>query len=142
MPIFTDSLRGYAAEVLKRDGYKCRYCGLDGKRSFDAWLALSWDHLLPKGDPNRDILDFIVAACNFCNTADNRYFDQAEKKSEVRRAFSTRARRTAPTVRRGGTKGIFRVLDEERCQCNLTLAPAEAPCLILCPVAARRRAKR
>jgi 5-methylcytosine-specific restriction endonuclease McrA len=81
MPIFTDSLRGYAAEVLKRDGYKCRYCGLDGKRSFDAWLALSWDHLLPKGGPNRDNLDFIVAACNFCNTADNRYFDQAEKRS-------------------------------------------------------------
>ena len=80
MPAFTDSLRGYAAEVLKRDGFKCRYCGLDGRQSFDAWLALSWDHLLPKGDPNRDNPEFIVAACNFCNTADNRYFDLATSR--------------------------------------------------------------
>jgi hypothetical protein len=43
-------------------------------------LSLSWDHLLPKGHPNRDNLDYIVTACMFCNTADNRYFDQAEKR--------------------------------------------------------------
>lgn len=77
---FYDSLRGYAFEVLKRDGFKCRYCGLAGTESFDAWLALSWDHLLPKGHPERDNPKFIVAACNFCNTADNRYFDLAKKR--------------------------------------------------------------
>ncbi len=80
MPKFDDALRGYAAEILKRDQYKCRYCGADGTQSFDTWLSLSWDHLLPKGHPNRDNPDFIVAACNFCNTADNRYFDLAEKR--------------------------------------------------------------
>jgi hypothetical protein len=37
---------------------------------------------------------------------------------------------------------IFEFWMKNVCQCNLTLAPAEAPCLILCPVAARRRAKR
>ena len=72
---YTDSLRGYAFDILKRDGFKCRYCGLDGTKSFDAWLTFSWDHLLPKGHINRDNPDYIVAACNFCNTADNRYFD-------------------------------------------------------------------
>jgi 5-methylcytosine-specific restriction endonuclease McrA len=75
-----DSLRGYAFEILKRDHFKCQYCGLDGTRSFDNWLALSWDHLLPKGHPDRDNPEFIVAACNFCNTADNLYFRQAEKR--------------------------------------------------------------
>jgi hypothetical protein len=80
MAKYTDSLRGYAFEVLKRDGFKCRYCGLDGRRSLDAWLTLSWDHLLPKGNPQRDNPEFIVAACNFCNTADNRYFDLAESR--------------------------------------------------------------
>lgn len=30
MPGFTDALRGYAFAVHKRDGFKCRYCGLDG----------------------------------------------------------------------------------------------------------------
>ncbi len=80
MPGFTDALRGYAFPVHKRDGFKCRYCGLDGTLSLANWLSLSWDHLLPKGYPSRDNLDYIVTACMFCNTADNRYFDQAEKR--------------------------------------------------------------
>lgn len=77
---FTDSLRGYAFEIMKRDGFKCRYCGLDGQASYDSWLAFSWDHLLPKGHPKRDDPNYIVAACNFCNTADNRYFDLAARR--------------------------------------------------------------
>lgn len=79
MPKFDDALRGYAAEILKRDDYKCRYCGVDGTQSFDTWLSLSWDHLLPKGHPKRDDPDYIVAACHFCNTAANHYFEQAEQ---------------------------------------------------------------
>ena len=77
MPTFTDALRGYAFEVRKRDGFRCRYCGLDGTTSFTNWLTLSWDHLLPKGHPDRDNPEYIVAACFFCNVADNRYFDRA-----------------------------------------------------------------
>jgi len=63
-----------------RDNFKCRYCGVDGTKAFDTWLALSVDHLLPKGHPNRDNQDYMVTACQFCNTADNRYFDLAEKR--------------------------------------------------------------
>lgn len=81
MPKFGDALRGYAHEILKRDGYRCRYCGLDGSTSFSAWLNLSWDHLLPKAHPDRDNPEFIVAACLFCNSADNHYFSQAEARS-------------------------------------------------------------
>ena len=80
MPNFTDALRGYAFEPMKRDGVKCRYCGLDGTESFSNWLALSEDHLLPKGHPNRDNREFIVCACTFCNCADNRYFELAERR--------------------------------------------------------------
>lgn len=80
MAAFTDSLRGYAFEILKRDNFKCRYCGADGRVSFHTWLSLSWDHLLPKDHPNRNNPDYIVAACSFCNTADNRYFDLAAKR--------------------------------------------------------------
>ena len=79
MPTFQDSLRGYAHVVHKRDNFTCRYCGLDGKKSFAEWLSLSQDHLLPKGHPDRDKLEFIVTACMFCNTADNWYFRNAEK---------------------------------------------------------------
>jgi hypothetical protein len=80
VPGFTDALRRYALAVHKRDAFRCRYCGLDGTAAFAAWLSLSWDHLLPKGHPNRDNLDFIVTCCMFCNTADNRYFDLALKR--------------------------------------------------------------
>ena len=80
MPGFTDALRGYAFPVHRRDAFKCRYCGLDGTQSFANWLSLSWDHLLPKGHPDRESLDFIVTACMFCNTADNKYFAQAERR--------------------------------------------------------------
>ena len=80
MSKYTDSLRGYAFEIMKRDGFTCRYCGLNGTRDYDAWLSMSWDHLLPKGHPERDNPEYIVAACNFCNTADNRYFDNAAKR--------------------------------------------------------------
>ena len=77
MAKYTDSLRGYAYEVHRRDNFTCRYCGVDGKLSFNTWLTLSWDHLLPKHHPDRNNPDYIVTACMFCNTADNRYFDRA-----------------------------------------------------------------
>ncbi|MNR01427.1 hypothetical protein D3C85_1172310 [compost metagenome] len=80
MKKYSDSLRGYAFKVLERDGFKCVYCGLDGTASFDTWAAMSWDHLLPKGHPQRDEEAYIVCACNFCNGADNRYFGQLERR--------------------------------------------------------------
>jgi len=77
---FGDALRGYAFEVHRRDGFKCRYCGLDGSSSFENWIRLSLDHLLPKAHPNRNDPGFMVTACMFCNTADNHYFRHAEKR--------------------------------------------------------------
>jgi hypothetical protein len=77
---YTDSLRGYAFEVHRRDGFRCRYCGLDGTASFASWLSLSLDHLLPKSDPRRAKPEFTVTACMFCNTADNQYFAHASKR--------------------------------------------------------------
>lgn len=104
MPKFDDALRGYAFETMKRDGFRCRYCGLDGTDSFSNWLALSEDHLLPKDHPDRNNREYIVCACNFCNTADNRFFDQAATRGlrfvgmspedlvEQRRAYVERTR--------------------------------------------------
>lgn len=80
MASYNDSLRGYAYPTHKRDNFVCQYCGLDGKASFDNWLSLSEEHLLPKGHPHRDDPEFIVTACMFCNTADNQYFTQAVKR--------------------------------------------------------------
>lgn len=80
MSSFTDSLRGYSFETHRRDGFKCRYCGADGTQSFETWLTLSRDHLLPEGHPDRENPDYIVTACVFCNNADNRYFEHAKER--------------------------------------------------------------
>lgn len=80
MSSFDDSLRGYSFKIHQRDNFRCQYCGADGTKSFDTWLTLSRDHLLPKGHPNRDDPDYIVTACNFCNTADNHYFEHARER--------------------------------------------------------------
>ena len=71
MPGYTDALRGYAHDVLKRDRFTCRYCGLDGT-IWPNWLYLSWDHLLPVGHAERNDPNYVVAACRFCNEASNR----------------------------------------------------------------------
>lgn len=80
MPKFTDALRGYAFQVHKRDKFKCQYCGADGAKSFETWLTLSLDHLLPKGHPQRDDPEYMTTACQFCNTADNQYFRLAKRR--------------------------------------------------------------
>jgi hypothetical protein len=80
MEKYDDALRRYAFEVHKRDRFTCRYCGAYGTKLFETWLTLTRNHLLPKGHPNRDNPDFIVIACAFCHSADNRYFDLAMKR--------------------------------------------------------------
>lgn len=77
---FTDALRGYGLEIYQRDNFTCQYCGADGTSSFETWLTLTVDHLLPQGHPERDNPEYIVTACSFCNNADNRYFDRAQER--------------------------------------------------------------
>ena len=80
MTQYTDSLRGYSYPIHKRDGFICQYCGLNGRRSLEAWLNLSLDHLLPPKHPDREDPKYMVTACKFCNSADNLYFKHAKKR--------------------------------------------------------------
>jgi 5-methylcytosine-specific restriction endonuclease McrA len=74
MPSYSDSLRGYGHRIYQRDNFTCRYCGTDGRTSFEVWLTLSIDHLLPVGHPDREQDEFKITACRFCNEVDNQYF--------------------------------------------------------------------
>ena len=49
-------------EVLRRDGYRCRYCGLTASES-----ELTVDHVLPVALGGRCEADNLVAACKDCN---------------------------------------------------------------------------
>jgi 5-methylcytosine-specific restriction endonuclease McrA len=62
--------------VLRRDGYRCQYCG-----SRD---SLTVDHVLPRSRGGRDTWENLVAACTPCNNKKgNRTPDEA--RMELRR---------------------------------------------------------
>lgn len=49
-------------EILKRDGYRCRYCGRSGRD-----VQLEVDHLIAVADGGTDEDDNLVTACGDCN---------------------------------------------------------------------------
>lgn len=56
MPRFDDALRGYAYPIHKRDGFRCRYCGLDGTQSFASYFDLAAERGLRLDDLRPDEL--------------------------------------------------------------------------------------
>jgi hypothetical protein len=74
---FSDQLRGYGYVVMKRDGFCCSYCGMDGSVWFQNWLQLTVDHLLPNCDPRREQPEFMVTTCSFCRGTANSFFEMA-----------------------------------------------------------------
>ena len=50
-------------QVLKRDGFKCRYCG----RPADDGVVLHVDHKVPRCEGGSDRIENLVAACADCN---------------------------------------------------------------------------
>jgi hypothetical protein len=58
--------------IYKKYHFTCVYCGFDG-RSFDAWMQLSIDHVLPKSSGT--VIDDeynLVVACRSCNSITGR----------------------------------------------------------------------
>jgi 5-methylcytosine-specific restriction endonuclease McrA len=58
-------------EVFNRDRWRCRYCGYDGSKSFEAWLrgGFHCDHLRPRSEGGEDTVENCVTACTPCNLA-------------------------------------------------------------------------
>ncbi len=71
---------GYGPPVFAHFGYACAYCGLDMRASFEAWLQLSIDHVIPHqmtrlGYPREWVEDLanLVTCCRPCNDFGNRF---------------------------------------------------------------------
>ena len=54
-------------KILERDGYKCQYCGLDAKNSFENSLIMSVDFIHPRARKGKNHPSNLVAACRPCN---------------------------------------------------------------------------
>ncbi|MEI7811086.1 MAG: HNH endonuclease, partial [Ignavibacteria bacterium] len=60
--------------ILKRDQYKCSYCGRGD-------LALTVDHIIPKSRGGEETWENLVAACIVCN---NRKSDKTLEESDLK----------------------------------------------------------
>jgi len=83
-------------EILKRDRYRCQYCGLDGSASFENALAMSVDFVIPRARKGKKDPSNLVACCRPCNmikgTRIYRSFDDAKefvlkRRKELRQAW-------------------------------------------------------
>ena len=63
-PVTTEEGR----KILERDDYRCRYCGLDGRASFDNALVMRVDFVIPRAKKGKKTPDNLVACCTPCNT--------------------------------------------------------------------------
>ena len=83
-------------KILERDQYRCRYCGLDGKASFENALVMSVDFVHPRAHKGKKHPANLVACCRPCNmikgTRVYKNFEEARdyvlaQRAELRRAW-------------------------------------------------------
>jgi 5-methylcytosine-specific restriction endonuclease McrA len=69
--------------ILKRDRFRCQYCGLDGMTSFENSLVMSVDFVIPRARKGKNDPRNLVAACRPCNIIKGqRVFDSLEHAKE------------------------------------------------------------
>lgn len=54
-------------KILERDDYRCQYCGLDGRASFENALVMSVDFVIPRARKGKKDPQNLVACCRPCN---------------------------------------------------------------------------
>jgi hypothetical protein len=75
--------RGYGPAVFTRCGGKCVYCETDVHGTYEAWLQISVDHVVPdftvrRGWPTEWVRDAInlVTCCRTCNEFSNDFYSK------------------------------------------------------------------
>ena len=86
-------------KILERDHFRCRYCGLDGRASFENALVMSVDFVVPRAHKGRKHASNLVACCRPCNmlkgTRVYKNFEDAQKyvlarREELRRSWDSK----------------------------------------------------
>jgi len=80
----------YGLPVLRQCGTSCAYCGRDLACSYEAWLNISIDHVIPRStawyhereDWVEDIIN-IVTCCRACNEFLNRHRVQEPRPDDL-----------------------------------------------------------
>lgn len=89
-------------KILERDDYVCRYCGLDGRGSFENALVMRVDFVIPRARKGKKDPSNLVACCTACNTIKGTRvfasFDKAKadvlaRREGLRKAWQTKTAR-------------------------------------------------
>ena len=92
--------------ILERDDYRCQYCGLDGRESFENALIMRTDFVVPRAKKGKKDPNNLVACCIPCNTIKGtkifKSFNDAKefvlaRRMELRRAWE--AKQARPEVK-------------------------------------------
>jgi 5-methylcytosine-specific restriction endonuclease McrA len=72
-------------KILERDNYRCQYCGLDGRASFENALVMQVDFVMPRASKGKKDPRNLVACCRPCNTIKGKrvYASMDEAKAYV-----------------------------------------------------------
>jgi len=90
--------------ILERDDYRCQYCGLDGRASFENALVMRVDFVVPRAKKGKKNPTNLVACCGPCNTIKGtrvyKSFDDAKAhvlagREELRQAWEAKQARPA-----------------------------------------------
>ncbi|HET6144511.1 MAG TPA: HNH endonuclease signature motif containing protein [Candidatus Acidoferrales bacterium] len=99
--------RRYGLQILERDQFRCRYCGLDGRASFENALVMGVDFVLARARKGKNEADNLVACCRPCNVIKGRglfgSFEEAKsfvlaRREELRKAWASHAESNAKLV--------------------------------------------
>ena len=91
-------------KILERDQFCCRYCGLDGKASFENALVMAVDFVVPRARKGKKDPANLVACCRPCNSIKGtrvyKNFDDAKKyvlaqRAEMRQAWEAKHSRSS-----------------------------------------------
>jgi 5-methylcytosine-specific restriction endonuclease McrA len=91
-------------KILERDDFVCRYCGLDGRASFENALIMRVDFVMPRAKKGKKDPANLVACCTPCNaikgTKVYANFDEAKafvlkNREELRRIWQEKTARKA-----------------------------------------------
>lgn len=89
-------------KILERDDYRCQYCGLDGRASFENALVMRVDFIFPRARKGKKDPSNLVACCTPCNTIKGTKvyanFEQAKafvlkSREELRKAWQSKTAR-------------------------------------------------
>jgi 5-methylcytosine-specific restriction endonuclease McrA len=97
-------MEAHKQQILKRDHFRCVFCGKDMIHDQESYLSITIDHLIPKTKANqayKDLIENKVLSCRNCNAlkgdylvsdtvSDNFPEDREEYVSSVRKYVAQR----------------------------------------------------